>query len=75
MFIALNSDEFCQKWIYGDNGGVLLTLEKFLLILPSFMLLVTMYIALFVPEKDYSGDKKDVPSAWTKKKDKDSDSV
>ena len=56
MFISLNSAEFCAKWIYGDSDPEqvepVLSLEKYLIIWPAFQLLITAYIALFVPEVD-----------------------
>ena len=53
LFISLNSQEFCSAWIYGtpvEETQPILTLENYLLIWPSFQMLITIYIALFVPE-------------------------
>ena len=55
LFISLNSAEFCGRWIYGtptEETEPILTLDRYLLIWPAFQLLITIYIALFVPEKD-----------------------
>ena len=55
LFISLNSPEFCATWLYGtkpEETEPLLTLESWIMIWSSFQLLVTLYIALFVPEVD-----------------------
>ena len=55
IFIALNSPEFCATWIYGtklEETEPLLTVENWILMWSSFQLFITVYIALFVPEKD-----------------------
>ena len=55
LFISLNSAEFCATWIYGTDPDVtepLLDLKTYILIWTSFQLMVTVYIALFVPEND-----------------------
>ena len=57
VFISLNSAEFCSKWIYWTNEPVektdpVLTLETFITIWGTILLLITIYIAAFVPETD-----------------------
>ena len=55
LFISLNSAEFCGSWIYGTDPAVtepVLDLQSYILIWTSFQLLVTIYIAIFVPEGD-----------------------
>ena len=70
LFISLNSAEFCGSWIYGTDPAVtepVLDLQSYILIWTSFQLLVTIYIALFVPEGDQDADTK-VESDKTVKK-------
>lgn len=55
LFISLNSAEFCGRWIYGtpaEETEPILTLDNYIFLWTSFQLMVTVYIALFVPEKD-----------------------
>ena len=57
IFISLNSSEFCAKWIYGvelEDGMIdpVLTLDRYILIWGVTLLMVTIYIAAFVPETD-----------------------
>lgn len=49
MFISMNSPEFCQKWFGTEE---LWTLKGFLEFYCWLTLLVTIYIVLFVAEKD-----------------------
>ena len=55
LFISLNSPEFCGKWIYGTDPETtepILTLQNYILIWTTFQVIITIYIALFVPEVD-----------------------
>ena len=49
LFLALNSPEFCKKWFARDE---LWTLKGFLEAYCWLTLAVTLYILVFVPEKD-----------------------
>ena len=56
LFISLNSVEFCAKWIYGteldEKTDPVLTLDSYILIWASFQLIITIIVAIFVPEID-----------------------
>jgi PAT family acetyl-CoA transporter-like MFS transporter 1 len=55
VFISLSSAEFCGRWIYGtraEETDPVLSLESYLLIWPTFQIIVTTYIAFLVPEID-----------------------
>ena len=57
VFISLNSPDFCAKWIYWTSKSEekldpVLTLETFITIWGTILLLITIYIAAFVPETD-----------------------
>ncbi len=55
LFISLNSAEFCGRWIYGtpsEQTTPILTLENYMLMWSAFQILVTFFIAFFVPEVD-----------------------
>ena len=57
VFISLNSPDFCAKWIYWtseseEKTDPVLTLETFITIWGTILLLITIYIAAFVPETD-----------------------
>ena len=50
IFISLNDPDFCQKWF--GYGEPIWTLESFLSFYCIFTLLITLYVAFFVPERD-----------------------
>ena len=55
-FIALNSVDFCQRYIYGYQVAKvvkpLVSMEQFIKAWAIIQFVVTIYIACFVPEKD-----------------------
>ena len=50
IFISLNDPEFCQKWLGIEEP--LWTLHNFLTFYCVLTLVVTFYVAFFVPERD-----------------------
>lgn len=57
LFIALNSTEFCNSWIFGEpREEPLLSISQFIWWWSCIQLLITLYIAFFVPEKEGGGD-------------------
>ena len=53
LFIALNSVDFCNNWIYKTNRTEpLLSIEAFIFYWASIQMLITLYILFFVPEKN-----------------------
>lgn len=52
VFIALNSVDFCNSWIYKTNQTEpLLSIQSFIFFWASIQMLITFYILFFVPEK------------------------
>lgn len=55
VFIALNSPEFCNKWVNKTPSEVpLVSLSEFILWWAILQFVITIYILVFVPEKKYS---------------------
>ncbi len=50
IFISLSDSDFCAKWLGITNP--LWTLQNFLGYYCIFTLIITIYVALFVPERD-----------------------
>ena len=63
IFIALNTIEFCNKWIFPADSPreqPLVTIPDFILYWGASQLIITIYILLLVPEKvKYSPDEMD----------------
>jgi len=53
LFVALNSVEFCNKWIFKDDSRTepLLTIPGFIFYWAIAQFIITTYIAICVPEK------------------------
>ena len=55
LFISLNSPEFVGRWIYGTEPDVtepILNIGNYMLLWAGFQLLMTVFVAFFVPEVD-----------------------
>lgn len=52
VFIALNSTEFCNKYLFSEKSEEpLLSIPQFIFLWASIQMLITLYILFFVPEK------------------------
>ena len=60
VFIALNSSEFCNQWIFREpREEPLLSISQFIWWWATIQFLITLYIAFFVPEKESGDDDED----------------
>jgi len=60
MFVALNSVEFCNKYVYNEpREEPMIGISSFILWWAMFQFVITTYIFFFVPESDSNGDEDD----------------
>lgn len=57
MFVALNSTDFCNQWLFKEaRDEPLITVSSFTFAWAIFQAVVTIYIWIFVPEKSHSDE-------------------